>query len=120
MRHAALLPLACYAVLFGYAGYGWWMMGHWPYYAHPDPKELPRRVLLSIATVAFIVGALFLVLIPIAYAGWRGAASWRKRPTAPHRKTVLWYSAGLAVWVLDMIPEFTDAPWSSNISWLLD
>ena len=120
MRHVALLPIVCYVVILGYACYGWMTSGQWPYYAHPDPKELPHRALLHIASAAFLIGALSVILIPVGYSGRRAVASWRRRPVELRRNALLCYVAGLALWVFDLIPEFTDAPWSSNISWLLD
>jgi hypothetical protein len=120
MRYLGVLPLACYAALVVYACYAWIQIGHWPYYAHPDPKELPNRSLLSIASVMFLMGALSVIVIPFAYSLWRVVAVWRKWPISPHRAPVVLYLAGLAFWSLDYVAVFADLPWTSTISWLLD
>jgi hypothetical protein len=120
MRRFSLLPLACYGVLIAYACYAWFQIGHWPYYAHPDPKELPHRVLLNIATFAFLVGICSVIIVPVGYLIWRMVMAWRKKPAPPHRRPVLWYLAGVALWVLDSVAEPAAMPWTSNISWLLD
>src|SRR5688572_6312001 len=93
MRRFSLLPLACYGALIAYACYAWFQIGHWPYYAHPDPKELPHRELLSIMTAVFLVGVGSVILVPVGYPVWRGVMTWRKKPAAPHRRPVLWYLA---------------------------
>lgn len=120
MRHFSILPLACYAVIVCYGCYAWFQIGHWPYYAHPDPKELPHRVLLDIASAVFLAGLLSVISIPAGYLLWRAVASWQKRPVPPHRTPVVLYLTGVAVWVLDLIAEFTRVFWSSNIGWLMD
>ena len=120
MRHFSILPLACYAVIVGYGCYAWFQIGHWPYYAHPDPSELPHRVLMQIMTVVFLAGALSVILIPAGYLLWRIVASWTKRPVPPHRTPVVFYLSGVALWGLDFLAEFTDVFWTSNIGWLLD
>ena len=120
MRRLSILPLACYAVIVGYGCYAWLQIGHWPYYAHPDPKELPHRVLLHITSAVFLIGALSVMLIPAGYLLWRAVASWKKRPVPPHRTPVVLYLTGVALWVLDLLAEFTRVFWSSNIGWLMD
>jgi hypothetical protein len=120
MRRFSLLPLASYGVVIAYACYAWFHLGHWPYYAHPDPKELPHRALLNIASVAFLAGLFSLLVIPLGYGVWRGVLTWRKQAATPHHGPLAWYSAGLALWVLDLVAEFSRVPWTSNIGWLLD
>src|SRR6478736_1227547 len=118
MRRLSILPLACYGVLLAYACYAWLQVGHWPYYAHPDPKELPHRDLLRLASAVFLVGALSVTAIPVGYLVWRAMAIWRKKPTLPHRKPVVLYLAGVALWGLDFAAEFTAVPWTSTIGWV--
>jgi hypothetical protein len=120
MRRLTILPLACYAAFLGYACYAWFQIGHWPYYAHPDPTELPHRLLLKITSVVFWVGVLSVMLIPVGYLLWRAVAIWKKRSVPPHRKPVVLYLVGVALWALDFAAEVTDVPWTSTISWLLD
>lgn len=116
----SLLPLACYGALIAYACYAWFQVGHWPHYAHPDPKELPHRVLLNLTSVVFLVGVGSVIFVPAGYLVWRGVAAWRKKAISPHRRPVAVYLTGVALWVLDFAAEFTAMPWTSNISWLLD
>jgi hypothetical protein len=120
MRRITILPVACYAAILGYACYAWFHIGHWPYYAHPDPKELPNHLLLQIASMVFLIGALSVVLIPLGYLSWRAVAIWRKVSVSPHSSCVVLYLVGLALWALDLTADFTDVPWKSTISWILD
>ena len=120
MKRLSVLPLATYAVIIAYAYYGAAVAGHWPYYSHPDPKDLPLRALGYVASVFFLIGVLSVILIPAGYLVWRLAAFWTKRPVLPHLRAVLFFCAGSVLWVLDFAAIHTDLPWTSQISWLLD
>ena len=120
IRYFSILPLACYVVLIGYACYSWSQTGHWPYYAHPDPQELPHGWLLPLTSIVLLVGLISLVVIPAGYVVGRAIAAGKGRSMSLHRHTVMLYLAGATLWVLDLAAEFTAAPWSSTISWLLD
>jgi len=120
MRKLSLLPLVCYGTLVAYACYAWVQIGHWPYYAHPDPKELPHRALLSITSAVFLLGVSSMIFVPVGYLVYRVVAAARKKAISPHRGPAVLYLTGAALWVLDFAAEFTALPWSSNISWLLD
>jgi hypothetical protein len=103
-----------------YACYGFIVVGHWPYYAHPDPKELPARVLLQVTAIIMLVGALSLVAIPVGYAGWRTVMHLRRRPIPKHGTAILFYVAGAALWLVDFAALHGRVPWHSIISWILD
>ena len=120
LRYFSLLPLVCFAVFIGYACYGAWHVGDLPYYAHPDPKELPHRPLLRLVSTALLIGLVSLPLLPVGYTVWRALIRWRNRPLPSHRKYMLWYLAGACLWVLDFGAEFVQVPWFSTISWILD
>lgn len=119
-RCAAALPLVGYFVLLAYAGYAASVTGHWPYYAHPDPKQLPLDLLLYIVGVFMLVGALSLVLVPAGYGAWRMLSAVRKRPVAPHAVWIVVYCVGAVLWIADYSAVHTQAPWPSMIDWLLD
>ena len=120
MKQLTILPLLGYAVLLGYAGYATVVIGHWPYYAHPDPKDLPGPTLLRIVSGAMAVSLAMVVALPIGYAIRRAVAAWKKQSLAPHPAPLLIYGAGALVWILDLAAEFTPLPWSSLTSWMLD
>jgi hypothetical protein len=120
MRRFTCLPLACYAGLLAYACYGWFQVGHWPYYAHPDPKELPHDLLLRITSIVFLIGVLSILLTPLVYVVWRTLAAWKKWSVPAQGGPMILYLTGVTMWVLDFSAEFTKVPWTSTISWLLD
>jgi hypothetical protein len=119
-RGFSLLPLVCYGVLLAYACYAWFHVGHWPYYAHPDPKQLPHGGLLTITGYVFTVGLFSMVLVPAGFLVRRVVGAFRRKALPwPHRAKML-YLAGAAVWALDIAAELSHLPWSSNIGWLAD
>ena len=120
MRRFSLLPLVCYALMFAYACYGAFLIGHWPYYAHPDPKELPVRALLDTVAIIMLVGALSLVLVPVGYAMWRLAVKLKHRAVPQHRVWVMLYVAGVTIWIVDFAALHGKTPWHSILSWILD
>ena len=78
-------------------------VGHWPYYNHPDPKNLEMPLYYGTAAIAFLVTVLFFVLIPITLV-ITGLVKWKM--WAPKKKRILvtslvLYSFGLGVWVID-------------------
>ena len=120
MRRISLLPLASYAALLAYACYGAVVVGHWPYYAHPDPKELPVQVLLHIATIIMLMGVLSVLLLPIVYAAWRLVMRLQHRPVLQDSVWVWVYVAGAIAWIIDFSALHGKMPWHSVISWILD
>jgi hypothetical protein len=120
MRRLSLLPLFCFGIMLAYACYGAVVVGHWPYYAHPDPKELPARMLLQVVAMVMLIGAASVVCLPVGYAIWRGVLGVRKTPAPRHRVWVLWYLVGAIIWLLDFGALHDRLPWHSVISWILD
>ena len=106
--------------MFGYACYGAFVVGHWPYYAHPDPKELPLRALLNAVAIVMLAGALSLVLLPIVYGLWRLVVKLKHRAVPNHRTWLILYTTGAMIWIVDFTALHGRMPWHSILSWLLD
>jgi hypothetical protein len=120
LRILSLLPLICYGVLIAYARYAWFQVGHWPYYAHPDPTELPHRVLLYITGVIVLVGMFSILLVPFGLLVGRVIAARRKDASSPLHRAAVLYLAGAALWLLDFAAEHTAMPWTSTFGWIID
>ena len=58
---ACWIPIIAFLALFGFAAVAWGRVGHWPYYANPDPKDLALPFLHAAALLAY---PLALVSIP--------------------------------------------------------
>src|SRR5687767_13461639 len=117
MKRFSVLPLVCYVLLFAYAGYGAFVIGHWPYYAHPDPRELPLRVLLHTAVIIMLAGALSLIVLPMGYAMWRLVMKLKHRAVPQHRTWVMLYLIGSIIWVADFAALQGRMPWHSILNW---
>jgi hypothetical protein len=56
MKIVYSIPLIGYLVLFCFGAYAAFVVGHWPFYGNPDPKDLPtggfREVVLLTSTIA--------------------------------------------------------------------
>src|SRR5687768_16199731 len=120
MRRFASLPLACYAVMLAYSCYGAAVVGHWPYHANPDPKELPLRPLLHFVAIVMFTGGSSLFLLPMGYAVWRLVIRLKHCSPPNHRTWLLLYAAGGFLWILDFTAGFGRMPWHSIVSWILD
>jgi hypothetical protein len=120
LRKLSLLPLVCFGVLIAYAGYAWFQVGHWPYYAHPDPKELPHRVLLYITGIFFLVGIFSILLVPVGLLVGRVISARRNYASSPLQRATVLYLAGAALWLLDLAAVHTAMPWTSTIGWSID
>lgn len=120
LSHLSILPLACYGALIAYACYAAMVVGHWPYYSHPDPKQLPGRPLVGVFAFITMLGLLSVVVLPAAYGAYRAIAASKEWKLPAQIKPVLLYSMGAAIWVLDVAAEFNDLPWPSLMSWIFD
>jgi hypothetical protein len=107
-------------MMFVYACYGAAVVGHWPYYAHPDPKELPHRTLLHVAAIVMLIGALSVLLVPVGHVVWRLVQRLRHSEVREHRRWLLLYVVGMVIWILDCVSMFSRGPWHSIISWIVD
>lgn len=120
MSRLSAVPLICFVILFAYACYGWAVVGHWPYYAHPDPKQLPFRPLLRLVSLVTFAGVLSLLVLPVAYAVARTVAATRKQTLVLPQSTLPLYFTGTALWVADFVVLKAGGPWHSMLNWLLD
>jgi hypothetical protein len=71
LRRAALavlgsLPLVAFFTTLAFAAYAWSVTGHWPYYAHPDPKELPLTSVGHLWSASVVLAAVSLGVYPAA------------------------------------------------------
>ena len=123
MYRVSVLPAICYAVLLVFACLAALQIGHWPYYAHPDPKELlSLRAVYLIASYATLLGVVSVVVLPACYAIFRTLAQWRKwRKWRFEKKPkgIILYSVGATLWILDFVLMFTHSRWSL-MSWIFD
>ena len=94
--------------------------GHWPYYNHPDPKELPNSLLFQVVGIAFLMGALSLPVLPFGYAVWRFAVERKHQVVPKHGTWMMLYVAGATVWIADFAALHGRLPWHSVLGWLLD
>lgn len=119
MSRLSLLPLVCYAALVAYAVYATSVVGHWAYYNHPDPKELPLRPLLSVVSYIVLAGVLSVIVLPVFYAIQRLTVESKIRArNIKLRVPALLYLMGATVWISDLTLTLTDH--HSLISWLID
>ena len=120
MSRLSPIPLVCYLILVAYACYAAATIGHWPYYAHPDPSELPLPSLGNVVLLTTLAGLLSVLLLPVLYGSYRALAAWRKWPISPSRKAVGLYAIGAALWSLDVTFEFVNGPLPSLAGWIFD
>ena len=114
----SVLPIVCYAALLAYAIYAALVVGHWPYYSHPDPKELPAGALTAAVLVITLFGLLSVVLIPVVYAGYRAIALWKRWQFRTAVSSIVIFTIGAAVWAIDF--TLIHVGKHSLISWILD
>jgi hypothetical protein len=119
-RRLSALPLACFLVIVAYACSAAAVIGHWPSYNNPDPKQLPLRPLLYATDLACLTGVLSVMVLPLAYGIARAVATRRKQLFALRPGTLPLYFSGAALWVVDIISIRTRGPWPSLLDWFLD
>jgi hypothetical protein len=113
------LPIASYAMLVGYACFAMSVVGHWPYYAHPDPKDLPGGSLVKVVTFTTLAGLASVVLIPAAFGFSRLVAAWQKKESLTLQQSAArMYLFGAIVWCIDL--GLKSAGRHSLTSWILD
>ena len=120
MKHLSWFPLICYGLVLVYACYAAAVVGHWPYYAHPDPKNLPWPELVNVAMMIVLAGMASVVIVPLSYAVYRSVAAWRGIRIGPHGKVILIFCIGALLWIGDVAAEFADLPWRSLAGWVAD
>ncbi len=73
----ATVPLTGYLIVLCFAFAAMLQIGHWPYYAHPDPKELNMPIWLDVSAVGFLASALGAISIP-AILGVASFVEWKE------------------------------------------
>ena len=91
IRNTALLgwfllvsPLSCYYVLLLYAVVAWHQVGHFPYYGHPDPKDMGLGVVHLFVFLFCMTGAGFGLLGNIAAVPLMLIAGLARRKLVPY------------------------------------
>lgn len=102
---ACWIPMIAFVALFGFAGVAWVRVGHWPYYANPDPKDLALPFLHAAALLAY---PLALVSIPtcllVVILSWESLK----------RHHVIMFTLGASLWA------FTLPMTGPLFEWLID
>ena len=114
----SVLPLVCYAALLAYAIYAATVVGHWPFYAHPDPKDLPAGQLTALLGGLTLLGLASCVLIPVVYFIRRAATSSKKQQFQAAVSSITLFAVGAAIWAIDF--TLIHVGKHSLISWILD
>lgn len=109
------LPLVAYAGLLALASYARVKLGHWPYYAHPDPKDADLGWAFALESLLFDGAALVVLGMPFVLVVRYGVARWRNE--AWPARAALWslgaIACGAALWILDF-------QYGQFASWLID
>ncbi len=99
------MPLVAFFVVMLFASVAWRTVGHWPYYSHPDPKDLGLPFLHTLALFAIPIGLLSAFIGTI---GLIGAHEW-------------WRQWHIGIFIVGVLL------WASNmgqaghlLNWLLD
>lgn len=118
-RITLLFPWATVTLILAFAGMAWWQVGHWPYYSHPDPKDVVVSgaevgfvmwILIAVSLLASLVGAIGIVvyhLCVLAKQGWSVSTASNRRAL----KDLAYYGFGLLCAFLVL---------GRNIGWLVD
>jgi hypothetical protein len=117
-RYINLVPLLSFGALLVYACYAATVVGHWPYYSAPDPKDLPASHLTTPLLSFSALGFVLVLLIPIGYLVFRVLARVRKWQLRDQKGAFVWYAVGAAPWLLDLV-----LAWASGYSlivWIMD
>jgi len=115
-----MLPLACYVLLVAAACYSWAVVGRWPSYGTPDPKNLPVRAVHTIASIATLVGIVSVLLLPIAELVCTVVRRlWRKVGRVHDPRIVLFYGIGAVLWIVDVL-RWRSIDAGGLVNWIFD
>lgn len=107
------LLLAPYASILLHAVYCYFLVGHWPSYNNPDPKNLPSILGLA-ASILWLAALVSIALYPLTSLFLKAL---RKTDANRQERVFSWhlgvFLAGLFFWVLDI-------QYIHLISWELD
>ncbi|MES2693937.1 MAG: hypothetical protein V4773_10725 [Verrucomicrobiota bacterium] len=93
------LPLTAYGVLLAFAMISWSSTGNFPYYSHPDPKDLNLHVGYALASLSTLVG---LLSLPVG-AGALAVSISQRTHTRSAASDATFYALGLALWASDLL-----------------
>jgi hypothetical protein len=99
------IPVAAFALLMVFASIASKTVGHWPYYSHPDPKDLGLPYLHSLALFGIPIGLLSAFVGIIGLIG--AHEQWR-------RWHIGIFVVGVLLWALNM------GQVGRLLNWLLD
>ena len=115
----ALIPLGCYLLLVAAACYSWAVVGNWPSYGRPDPKDLPIRAVAQVASFATLVGIAAVILCPLAEMVFVGVRGLRRSNWRPHsRRIFVYYAIGAVLWIVGVIGWVTSH--GGLVNWIFD
>lgn len=108
------LQLGSYVYIIVYATIAMLLIGHWPSYNNPDPKNLPTVFLNHIADLLVFMSLLSVLVYPIILL----VAA--KKDFL--KKWHFWvYLSGIAIWTLDMLYFHVMNPYQGGLlSWIFD
>jgi hypothetical protein len=113
----ASFPLVAFVATVLLACHSYAVTGHWPFYAHPDPKGLPNGVLLAICFWTFLAAVFSLVIYPLPALHIVVSAKLEHKRLAPG---FLWPMAifvlGVGLWVVERFIPGNDC----LLEWLAD
>lgn len=111
------LPLVAFVAVVGLAYYAWSVVGHWPVYAHPDPKDLPNSAWRPILPW-IVAGAVASVVLypPLAAVSLARAKLPARVWLREHGMGLTVFCLGVGLWAI----ETSVRGERGLLSWLLD
>jgi hypothetical protein len=82
-------PFPVYYALLLYAAVAWYQVGHFPYYGHPDPKDVGLGLLYVPVFLFCMIGALFAWLANLAALPLMLVAATQRRTSMRHLSLAL-------------------------------
>ncbi|MBK1879458.1 hypothetical protein JIN87_21410 [Pelagicoccus mobilis] len=109
------MPLWAYLSLVGFALVSMGVYGHWPYYGHPDPKELEMPFLSGMVGFLFVAAFFLLPVVPL-FIGAKVFVSWK----AGWKESLGWVWASLVLYLAGVVLVVWDIQFFGLINWMLD
>jgi hypothetical protein len=113
----ASVPLVAFIATILLACHSYAVTGHWPYYAHPDPKGLPNGGLVAICLWPVLAAVFSLVVYPLwALLVFVRTKLENKRLAPEYLWSMAVFVLGVGMWVVErFIPGH-----SCLLVWLMD
>lgn len=111
----SLIPLVGYLLLLSLAIKSYLSTGHWPFYNHPDPKQLNLPFLYHCVGVSLIASIIAFLATPLFIAiHWIRFGNEKQKPRERLRFALLFYLLSISTWGIDIM-------FGSNlITWYID